>query len=124
MTTFMEFYTKDHCYQINHTTNSVRKDGEIIAEGKIFVYELLMGYPAWIIVTPQNEYCPPIYLRTATVQSVLPGYERFDGETVHRTYFLFRCAAMDQIHAKMIFRLSHHQKIKEIFSENELIKQA
>ncbi|MEW4286231.1 hypothetical protein [Priestia koreensis] len=132
MTTYMEFYTPHHPYQIDLQSRVIRKDGEVIAEGNIFVHELLMGYPAWIIITPNNEYCPPIYLKTDIVQSVLPEYEVFDGVPIQRTYFqiryqekeklrVFRCAAMDSIQATLIFRLSHHENIRGIFNESGLL---
>ena len=38
-----------------------------------------MGYPAWIIVNPANEFILPQIIKTDKVISVLPDYEFFDG---------------------------------------------
>lgn len=77
MKTF-NFYTEQHQFTVG-PNYVVKNGGEVVAEGTIFIFQLLLGYPAWIIVNAENEFIPPQIIRTETVISVLPENEHFDG---------------------------------------------
>lgn len=72
------FYTKQSQFTIG-PNYVVKNGGEVVAEGTIFIFQLLLGYPAWIIVNAENEFIPPQIIRTERVISVLPEHEHFDG---------------------------------------------
>jgi hypothetical protein len=107
-----EFYTNEYQYQV--TDLSVSKNGEIIAEGNIFVFYLMLGHPAWIIVNG-NSFNPPLVVKTSRVTSILPHHEVYDGEPNpikhvfeiefrvcelgQSTYRKYRCSTVDEFHA-------------------------
>jgi len=73
----LDFFTNDH--QFNVTNTCVSKNGEVIAEGHIFVFYLMLGHPAYIIVNGNGPQ-PPVYIKTPPVTSILPHQEVYDGE--------------------------------------------
>jgi len=71
-----DFYTKNAKFSVGEKTFS--RNGEVIATGDIFIFQILLGYPAMLIIT-ENEYCPPTVIKTEPITSVLPEWEFFDG---------------------------------------------
>ncbi|MDC3424362.1 hypothetical protein NC797_07560 [Aquibacillus sp. 3ASR75-11] len=72
-----DFYTVNSQFTIGE--NTVARNGEVIAEGNIFLFQLLFGFPA-ILMVSQNPSEKPKIIRTSQVKSVLPIYEFFDGQ--------------------------------------------
>ncbi|MCM3619747.1 hypothetical protein M3936_19435 [Sutcliffiella horikoshii] len=110
-----EFHTSKSCFLVDN--NRLFKDGDLIAEGTIFPFQVLLGLPAILIVS-HSEYCPPQFLKTDTITSVLAANEYLDGETAKKYLFeisyKFRADQRDQLlhflipgvdteHAKSIF---------------------
>lgn len=107
-----EFYTDENQYHV--TDLSISKNGEVIAEGNIFVFYLMLGHPAWIIVNG-NSFNPPLVVKTSRVTSILPHYEVYDGEPNPTkrvfeiefrvweldqwTYRKYSCSTVDEFHA-------------------------
>ncbi|MGE6755955.1 hypothetical protein ACQKFO_21375 [Rossellomorea sp. NPDC071047] len=107
-----DFYTDDNQFTV--TESAISKNGEVIAEGSVFVFYLMLGYPAWFIVNG-NAFCPPQTVRTKPVTSILPHFEVYDGEInpkkqVYevnfevtqdgRTIFKkYSCVTVDELHA-------------------------
>ena len=81
-----DFYTKASKFTV--TKNSVLKNGEVIADGKVFIFQVILGFPAYLIVQ-ENDFVPPVIIKTDCIQSVLPTNEYFDGEREPKKY-LFR----------------------------------
>lgn len=75
----INFYTAHTQFTIFE--DKVFKNGEVIAEGSIFVFQLILGLPAWIIVNGELIDLPTI-IHTSKVISVLPEHEKFDGESI------------------------------------------
>lgn len=75
----INFYTANAQFTIFE--DQVFKNGEVIAEGSIFVFQLILGLPAWIIVNGELTDFPTI-IHTPKVVSVLPEHERFDGDFI------------------------------------------
>lgn len=99
------------------------KNGEVIEEGKMFMFNLLLGQPAWAICIT-NDFCPPTYIKTSSVTSVLPEFEIFEGFP-HPQKFVFeilllvdgqtqkvKILAVDEIHAKHLCLLSKGKNVE------------
>jgi len=71
-----DFYTKKAKFSVGE--RNFYKNGEVIASGDIFLFQILLGYPAMLIIT-ENEFCPPAIIKTEPITSVLPKWEFFDG---------------------------------------------
>lgn len=89
-----DFYTKTSKFTV--AEKSVLKNGEVIAEGNVFLFQVLLGFPAYLIVQ-ENEYTPPIILKTDCIQSVLPSNEFFDGEREPQKYLFRVTFSLDDI---------------------------
>lgn len=110
-----EFHTSKSCFLVDNSR--LFKDGELIAEGTIFPFQILLGMPAILIVT-HSEYCPPQFLKTDTITSVLAANEYLDGEPAkkhlfeisykfkadqHEQVLHFLIPGVDSEHARSIF---------------------
>ncbi|WP_214483805.1 hypothetical protein [Bacillus sp. SM2101] len=102
----------------------VIRNGEVIAEGKVFPFTIMLGQPAWIIVI-ENDYTPPVYVKTINVVSYIPKeQEYFEGQSYPPKYIYsvdyltksskrnMRVYAVDQIHAKSLCMLARDEDIK------------
>ncbi|MDO6657435.1 hypothetical protein [Anaerobacillus sp. 1_MG-2023] len=81
-----DFYTKASKFTV--AENSVLKNGEVIAEGKVFLFQVLLGFPVYLIVH-EHDFVPPVVIKTDCILSVLPSHEYFDGEREPQK-FLYR----------------------------------
>ena len=72
-----DFYTAQAKYTVGEKV--LLKDGEVIAEGDVFLFQVLLGCPAVIIIS-EDVYQSPLIINTSRVESILPEYEFFDGE--------------------------------------------
>ncbi|MFE7064529.1 hypothetical protein ACFVAD_20550 [Sutcliffiella sp. NPDC057660] len=113
----IEFYTKDAHFLVEN--NQFFKDGELLAEGNIFPFQTLWGLPALFIVTT-SEFCPPQFLQTEAITSVLACNEYLDGEQAVKQMYeviytmaeyddelFFLLPAVDSEHVKQMFKLFH-----------------
>lgn len=112
-----DFYTKHAKFSIGEKTFS--KNGEVIATGDIFIFQLLLGYPAMLIIISENEFCPPTIIKTEPITSVLPEWEFFDGEqrpykytfevliSSEGRFFTKLVSAVDQEHARQLMSLQY-----------------
>jgi hypothetical protein len=107
-----EFFTNESQYQVSNTT--ISKDGEITVEGNIFVFYLMLGHSAWIIVNG-NSFNPPLVIKTSPITSILPHHEVYDGELNPRKHVYevnfkvyelgqwvnrkYSCSTVDEFHA-------------------------
>jgi hypothetical protein len=103
--------------------HGVLQNGEIVAEGEVYVSELLMGMPALILIKPQGDG-PLLTIQTETVTAVLPQHERvWNQEDFEREMFLityqepvshwkdvFYCHAAHERQAKALFHMAYPEK--------------
>lgn len=121
----VKFYVGPDEFEVTNTL--LCKNGEVIEEGKMFIFNLLLGQPAWVICI-QNDYCPPTYIKTQKVTSVLPTFEVFEGES-HPQKYVFeiqvvaegkkhhvKILAVDELHAKHLCLLARKGQKIEIAS--------
>ncbi|NRD80853.1 hypothetical protein HPT25_26350 [Bacillus sp. BRMEA1] len=125
--TVFNFYTQKSQFTIG-PNYVVKNGGEVIAEGSIFIFQLLLGYPAWIFVNADESEAPQI-IKTEPVISVLPENEFFDGiqnppKHLYQVDFLERkrpkrmtVTAVDEHHVR-VFLKTHYTE-----ATNILIKQ-
>ncbi|WP_026801552.1 hypothetical protein [Pontibacillus halophilus] len=68
------------------TDTLILKNGRIIAEGKIYPFNIILGQPACIVVT-RDDTALPIYIMTQdNVTGVLPIKEVFEGISYPQKY--------------------------------------
>lgn len=93
----IQFFTKDAEFVIEQ--GRVLKNGEVVGEGNVYLFQLLLGYPAYIIVTSDNHFIPPVVIKTDTVRSILPENEHFDGEKPQKKRYVvhFNRDGMDML---------------------------
>lgn len=115
----VKFYVGADEYEV--TDRVFCRNGEVIEEGRMFIFNLLLGQPAWIICVT-NEYCPPTYLKTQNVTSVYPDFEVFEGEphpkkcvfeiqmAVDGKLQTIKVLAVDEIHARGLCLLAKKGK--------------
>ena len=75
----IEFHTKK--YEFILTERALFKNGEVIAEGDIVVHQLMLGLPASIEIV-YNDYCPPLFIETERIRSILPSNEFFEDQRI------------------------------------------
>ncbi|PMC36265.1 hypothetical protein CJ195_15760 [Bacillus sp. UMB0899] len=135
-----DFYTEDSSkYTVGD--NKVLKNSEILAAGNIFIFQLLPGYPAFLIIS-RDDFLHPTIIKTPPVTSILPDYEYFDGKQCpekifyelkfflnkySKRVFTFSCMGIDQVHAEHLVRLRYGSQIsifrvKEINQTNNMSK--
>lgn len=90
----LRFHTSNHVFDV--TKDQVFRDGEVIAEGTLQIHQLLFGIDGIIEVISHNSFCPPLYLHTDTITSILPDHEVYQGvrQPEKKTYWVelqFEC---------------------------------
>ncbi|PGT83241.1 hypothetical protein [Bacillus sp. AFS040349] len=112
-----DFYTFNSKFSIGE--DFIMKNGEVIAEGNVFLFQVLLGYPAYLIVNTKNEFCLPLVVKTEPITSVLPEYEFFDGSQRPHKYLYevdfiyqkkprkFNVMAVDAAHARDLIEMNH-----------------
>lgn len=70
------FYVKNREFQV--TNHYLLKNGEVIAEGHIFVHQLVLGVRGMLEVRSLNSHCPPQFIDLGVVESILPNQEFYD----------------------------------------------
>lgn len=125
----IEFYTGIET-QFIVTENRIYRNGEVIAEGDIQVFHLMLNEPAFFNID-KGEYNPPLFLKLDKVTAVLPSQEVYRGVRRNRTAFkmsyLVRkheewirneeiISAVDSIHARQILKAQHGSDLRGIQS--------
>ncbi|MFC0273564.1 hypothetical protein ACFFIX_19420 [Metabacillus herbersteinensis] len=120
----VDFHTKNSKYTIGD--GFVLRNDEIVAQGNAFIFQLLLGYPAYLIITGRNPFEAPTRIKTSIVTSLLPQYEFFDGNTLpeKRLYkhlfsmtrysnrrISFITSAVDEAHAQQLLNLRYGNQI-------------
>ncbi|MEK3992669.1 hypothetical protein [Robertmurraya sp. FSL R5-0851] len=123
----IEFYTGIET-QFVVTENRIYRNGEVIAEGDIHVYHLMLNDHAFFNID-QGENNPPLFLKLDKVTAVLPSQEVYRGERRNRTAFkmsyLVRkheewirneeiISAVDATHARQILKAQHGSDLRGI----------
>ncbi len=123
-----------HCGRTEYTITEqgLMKNGELKEEGKVFIFNLIFGQPAWFIIK-KGDHFPPVYVQTDPVTSLLPIYEHFDGESnpqkdvyilefrKHGERFsrIFKCLAVDTEHAEELLRLKYSKEKADVLSNKK-----
>lgn len=129
-----DFYTDDSSkYTVDN--HKLLRNGEVLATGSIFFFQLLTGYPAFLIIS-NNAFIQPTTIKTSSVNSVLPEFEFFDGKQCPEKRFYemqfsltkyshriktYSCWAIDQVHAETLLRIRFGSQI-DIYKIRELEK--
>ena len=129
-----DFYVGNTQYTVEE--NSIRRNGEIVFQGKLYIYRLLFGMPALIMVS-ENDYISPKVFKTSTITSILPYYEFLEGEQ-QPTKFLYHiefikhgslsrrgssCIAVSEEHAAQLFRIRYKKDQASILSVSLLVQE-
>ncbi|WP_209124512.1 hypothetical protein [Alkalihalobacillus sp. BA299] len=107
----------------------IRKNGEVIFQGKLYIYRLIFGMPALIIIS-ENENISPKVFKTGNVTSILPHYEFLEGEQqptklIYQIEFKkqgsrsirgYSCLAVSDVHAAQLFRIRYKEEEAMILS--------
>jgi hypothetical protein len=122
-----DFYVGNIQYTVGE--NSIRKNGEVVFQGKLYIFRLLFGMPALIVIS-ENEHSSPKVFKTGTITSILPHYEFLEGEQqpkkfIYRIEFQkcgsqfiggYSCIAVSEDHASQLFRIRYKEDEAELFS--------
>lgn len=72
------FYTREEKFDL--IGNRIYRNGEVIAEGDLYIHRLLFGQPSLIVVNGSKKN--PFVLKTSPVIGVLPEKQYFEGTTL------------------------------------------
>lgn len=115
-----DFYVGNTQYTVGE--NMIRKNGEVVFQGKLYIYRLLFGMPALIIIS-EKENVSPKMLKTGKVTSILPHYEFLEGEQKPKKFIYhikfkrrgshsirgYSCIAVSETHAAQLFRIRYKE---------------
>lgn len=111
-----DFYVGNVQYTVEKRV--IRKNGEVLFEGDLHLYNLLLGMPGLILIHEDEESSPKLF-KTAPITSILPKQEYVNGKHEYvRSLFLikwrdqhtkrtsqFRCHAVSEEHAIHLLEL-------------------
>jgi len=122
-----DFYVGNTQFTVGE--NSIRNNGEVILQGKLYIYRLLFGMPALIIINEKETLSPKVF-KTGIVTSILPQYEFLEGvqqpqKFIYQIEFLKRgthsirgysCLAVSECHAAQLFQVRYKEDEAELLS--------
>jgi len=122
-----DFYVGNTQFTVGE--NSIRKNGEVVFHGKLYIYRLVFGMPALIIINEKENLSPKVF-KTGIVTSILPHYEFLEGvqqpqkfnfriefkKRGSRSKRVYSCIAVSECHAAQLFRIRYREDEAELLS--------
>jgi hypothetical protein len=122
-----DFYVGNIQYTVGE--NSIRKNGEVIFQGKLYIYRLLFGMPGLIVISENKNSSPKVF-KTGTITSILPNYEFLEGEQQPKKFIYliefqhcrsksiggYTCIAVSEEHAAQLFRIRYKEDEAKLLS--------
>ncbi|WP_066412839.1 hypothetical protein [Sutcliffiella cohnii] len=133
-----DFYVGNTQYTVEDT--NLRKNGEVLIQGKLYIYRLLLGMPGLLMFSESESDSVKLF-KTQVITSILPFNEFNKGEQCpNKTLFnivfsdrsgrlpkKYQCYAVSEEHAEQLFILFNNNeftKINSITLANREKKQA
>lgn len=122
-----DFYVGDTQYTVED--NNLRKNGEVLIQGKLYIYRLLLGMPGLFMFSESESDSVKLF-KTQVITSILPINEFNKGEqcpkkTLFNIVFSDRCCkfpkqyqcyAVSEEHAEQLFILFNNKEFTKINS--------